>query len=184
MLSPGLAIYAADANISAWFEELLEYAEYGGKLSPHPIPLCRIVPHQTQGRHCQLIFELEQGSWADAREALELLIEDFRRDGLVEVDEAYAEQPLRFIAPPKPNELLAPQSAHVALSQQEKGKDDPMPLLPTRVKSEQWYAWFDWYYRQPWGPVPSKLAHMADLTGKPYNTVAKRHADYMLLYRQ
>ncbi|MDI9547709.1 MAG: hypothetical protein QM346_08905 [Chloroflexota bacterium] len=56
---------------------------------------------------------------------------------------------------------------------------EPMPLLPNKATPGQWDAWFDWYYRQAWGPIPNRLEHMASLNGKTRRTVENMHANYM-----
>lgn len=53
------------------------------------------------------------------------------------------------------------------------------PHLPGRAKPEEWFNWFDWYYRQPWGPVRSKMEHMAILSGKSVGQVENMHANYL-----
>jgi hypothetical protein len=66
----------------------------------------------------------------------------------------------------------------------ERGEQDPKPpkkekapLLPRRASNEQWNAWFDWYYRQPWGDTHS-IEHMAKQSGKSKSTVGTMHANY------
>lgn len=41
-------------------------------------------------------------------------------------------------------------------------QNEPAPLLPVRAKPEDWFAWFDWYYRQAWGRHTS-IEHMAQM---------------------
>ena len=72
-----------------------------------------------------------------------------------------------WVSSPQPATTLAPS------------EQEPMPLLPNKATPEQWDAWFDWYYRQAWGPTPNKLEHMAKLSGKARSTVENMHANHM-----
>jgi hypothetical protein len=53
------------------------------------------------------------------------------------------------------------------------------PPLPKYASSEQWDAWFDWYYHEAWGPIANRVEHWVELSGKRKSTVEKKHADYM-----
>lgn len=54
---------------------------------------------------------------------------------------------------------------------------DPMPRLPERAPEEQWFAAFDWYYRQPRGSV-GDLEDFARRLGKSTSRTNTKHADY------
>ena len=57
------------------------------------------------------------------------------------------------------------------------------PVLSEKASPEEWFAWLDWYYAQAWGPMPSTIAHIAELTAKSESSCEKMHALYMQIHK-
>jgi hypothetical protein len=56
--------------------------------------------------------------------------------------------------------------------------EDKMPILGERITEDEWFNWFDWFYRQPVDKVGISAADMKVLSGKSISRIETMRAQY------